>query len=286
MSVGDRSARPRRIAFVTTGLGVGGAEAMLFRVVNRLDRARFEPLIVSVMDDGEYGPAFRAAGIPVTSIGFTNRVPTPQRLVRLVRTLQGFKPDAIMGWMYHGNLAASLGRSWAAPHAGLAWNIRHSVYDLADERFVTRNLIRLGARISDRVDATVYVSDVSRSQHLGLGYAARPAVVIGNGIDPAPIASPAERSTIRAELGFEPSDVVIGHVARYHPMKDHAGFLRAAAVVAATNPAIRIMLVGRDVGLENPALQPLLVAPELAGRVRALGERRDVPRLAIRILTK
>jgi glycosyltransferase involved in cell wall biosynthesis len=271
--------RPRRITFVTTGLGVGGAEAMLFRVVTRLDRERFDPLIVSVMDDGEYGSAFREAGIPVTSIGFSNRLPTPPRIARLVRSIQRSRPDAIMGWMYHGNLAASLGRAWGAPGAGLAWNIRHSVYDLANERFLTRQLIRLGARLSDRLDAAVYVSEVSRRQHIGLGYSARSAIVIGNGIDPAPVATPAERDAIRAELGIDPSDIVVGHVARFHPMKDHVTFLRAAMLALETDPAIKVLLVGRDVSAANPVLRPLLAAPALAGRVIALGERRDVPRL-------
>jgi glycosyltransferase involved in cell wall biosynthesis len=271
--------RPRRISFVTTGLGVGGAEAMLFRVVTHLDRARFEPAIVSVMDDGEYGPRFRAEGIPVTSIGFTNRVPTPQRLVRLVRTLQRQRPDAIMGWMYHGNLAASLGRAWASPHAGLAWNIRHSVYDLADEGLVTRNLIRLGALLSGRVDATVYVSDVSRRLHLQLGYAPEPAVVIGNGIDPTPLISPKDRAALRRELGFDASDVVVGRVARFHPMKDFPGFLEAVTGAIEVNPLIKVLLVGREVGPENPVLAPLLASPGLAGRVVWLGERQDVPRL-------
>ena len=182
--MGTSAARPRRISLVTTGLGVGGAEAMLFRVATHLDRTRFSPMIVSVMDDGEYGPRFRAEGIPAVSIGFTNRVPTPQRLVNLVRALQRQKPDAIMGWMYHGNLAASLGRAWAAPQAGLAWNVRHSVYNLSDEGVVTRNLIRLGALLSGRVDATVYVSEVSRRLHVNLGYAADLAIVIGNGMIP------------------------------------------------------------------------------------------------------
>lgn len=252
---------------------------MLFRVVTRLDRTRFEPMIVSVMDDGEYGAAFRAAGVPVTSIGFSDRLPTPPRIARLVRTVQRCKPDVLMGWMYHGNLAASLGRAWGAPGAGLAWNIRHSVYDLGNERFLTRNLIRLGARASRRVDATVYVSDVSRRQHHGLGYASRNDVVIGNGIDPAAPATGAERLAIRTELGIAPSDVVIGHVARFHPMKDHVSFLRAATLAVEAEPSIRILLVGRGVSPENPVIRPFLRAPSLAGRVLALGERRDVPRV-------
>jgi glycosyltransferase involved in cell wall biosynthesis len=271
--------RPLRICFVATGLSIGGAETTLFRVATRLDRARFEPMIVSLMDDRGYAPDFRAAGIPVTSLGFTNRLPTPARFVRLIESIREFRPDVMMGWMYHGNLAASLGRRWAAPRAGLAWNIRHSVYDLANERFVTRNLIRLGGPLSRHVDATVYVSHVSMRQHIALGYAAHSALVIDNGIDPPAVPTAAERSALRAELGIAPTDVVIGHVARFHPMKDHVTFLRAAQFVARADANARVLLIGNDVDASNPVLRPLLTSPDLAGRVTTLGERRDVFRL-------
>lgn len=268
--------RPVRICFVTTGLGGGGAETMLFRVVTRLDRRRFNPIVVSLMDDGDYGPDLRRAGVPVTSIGFSDRLPTPTRLSRLVRSIRQFGPDVIMGWMYHGNLAASLGRAWAAPGAALAWNIRHSVYDLANERILTRQLIRLGAPLSHRVDATVYVTGISLMQHVALGYAATSAVVVNNGIDPP---ASVDRAAVREDLGISPNDVVIGHVARLHPMKDHSNFLRAARLVAEADPAVKVMLVGKGVSASNEALRPLLAAPALAGRVIVLGERRDVPRL-------
>jgi glycosyltransferase involved in cell wall biosynthesis len=271
--------RPVRVCFIITGLSIGGAETALFRLATRLDRARFEPMIVSLMDDRGYAPDFRAAGIPVASLGFTNRLPTPPRFVRLVQSIRGFRPDVMMGWMYHGNLAASAGRWLAAPRAGLAWNIRHSVYDLAHERFVTRNLIRLGGPLSHRVDATVYVSNVSMWQHIRLGYAASSAIVIDNGVDAPAAPTAGERSAIREELGIDPTDVVIGHVARFHPMKDHVTFLRAARVLTRADGNLRVLLIGRDVDASNPVLRPLLEAPELSGRVVTLGERRDVPRL-------
>ena len=271
--------RPLRIFFVTTGLSIGGAETTLFRVATRLDGARFEPMIVSLMDDRGYAPDLREAGIPVTSLGFTNRLPTPARFIRLIESIRGFRPDVMMGWMYHGNLAASLGRRWAAPRAGLAWNIRHSVYDLANEGFITRNLIRLGGPLSHHVDATVYVSQVSMRQHIALGYAANSALVIDNGIDAPADPTDAERSALREELGIDPTDVVIGHVARFHPMKDHVTFLRAAQVLARADASVRVMLIGKDVDASNPVLRPLLTAPDLAGRVITLGERRDVSRL-------
>src|SRR5918993_2151573 len=52
--------RPIRIAFVITGLEVGGAEMMLWKLLTRMDRARFEPCVL-VLNSEENGmlPAFR-----------------------------------------------------------------------------------------------------------------------------------------------------------------------------------------------------------------------------------
>jgi len=37
-----------RIAHVITGLGTGGAETMLYKLLSRMDRARFDPLVKSL----------------------------------------------------------------------------------------------------------------------------------------------------------------------------------------------------------------------------------------------
>ena len=62
-------------------------------------------------------------------------------------------------------------------------------------------------------------------------------------------------------------------------MKDFVGFLEAASRAIAANPSIKVFLVGREVGPENPVLAPLLRSPGLTGRVVWVGERQDVPRL-------
>ena len=49
------------------------------------------------------------------------------------------------------------------------------------------------------------------------------------------------------ELGLREDAPLIGLVARYHPMKDHAGFLRAAADLARRHADVHFVLVGPGV---------------------------------------
>jgi glycosyltransferase involved in cell wall biosynthesis len=100
---------------------------------------------------------------------------------------------------------------------------------------------------------------------LAMGYRPRRAEVIANGIDIDEFRpDPAVRQAVRSELGIPADAMVLAHVARVDPMKDHASFLAAMMEL----PDLFALLVGA--GTENlPA----------AGNVLRLGRRHDVARL-------
>jgi glycosyltransferase involved in cell wall biosynthesis len=104
--------------------------------------------------------------------------------------------------------------------------------------------------------------------------------VIGNGFDLLQFApNDVARHRVRAELGVAPETPLVGIVGRDHPVKDHAGFLRAAAVVLRSIPEATFVLAGRDVDGRNARLVSLVADLGIGDRVRLLGERRDVPAL-------
>ena len=71
---------PVRVLHVITGLETGGAETMLSLLVQRMDRRRIESRVVSLRPEGPIAEKMRRADIPVTSLGWTTRVPSPSRL--------------------------------------------------------------------------------------------------------------------------------------------------------------------------------------------------------------
>ncbi|MEX0382536.1 glycosyltransferase [Spiribacter sp. 1M153] len=267
------------ILHVITGLSTGGAERALFNVLSGGLANRFHSSVVSLRDEGRIGPRIRELGIPVHSLGMRAGMPTPGAIARLRRVISATGPDMIQGWMYHGNLGASLAACLAPGSPAIAWNVRHSLYELQAEKFLTRQVIRANRLLSRRVDSIIYNSRLSRGQHELFGFDDAPGVVIPNGFDLARLAANPEASTaVRAELGIPSDSLVVGHVARFNPMKDHASFLRAAVRVSQTNPTARFLLVGREVSPENPELAGI-VPPGLLERFAFAGERRDVDRL-------
>jgi glycosyltransferase involved in cell wall biosynthesis len=226
--------------------------------------------------------------VPVHCLGLKRNAPNPFRALSILPLAQRIAPQLIQGWMYHGNLMASLAAvalRKTAPRNVLGqkpvlWNIRQTVYDLRRERWLTAKLIRQGARLSSGPAAIIYNSQTSASQHEELGYRAEKRVIIPNGFD-CQVLRPDEaaRKAVRAELGITDDTVLVGLVARYHPMKDHVGFLKAAALVVQSHPQTRFVLVGAGVSSTQPELAEGIQQNELGDRVILLRERSDIPRL-------
>lgn len=268
-----------RILHVITGLSTGGAERALFNVLaGGLGKAA-DVAVVSLRDEGTFGPRIRKLGVPVYSLGIMTGVPGLGAIARLRALLRELQPDVIQGWMYHGNLAASVASRLLPVRPAVAWNIRQSLYSLEGEKRLTRQVIRANRWLSTRADAIVYNSRLSRQQHEGFGFAGNRSRVIPNGFDLAAFRPNCEAGiATRRTLSLSEDVLVVGHVARFHPMKDHATFLRAAVQVAAEEPRARFLLVGREVNLGNPALAGI-VPLDLMGRFTFLEERHDVPTL-------
>ncbi len=266
-----------RVCHIISGLGTGGAEMMLNNLAGRMDRTRFEPSVVSLVDRGTLGGRIEQAGVQVRVLGMKRGIPSPSGLFALRKILRELRPDLIQGWMYHGNLAATLGAALLGGNVPVVWGIHHSLYDIAKERPLTRAVIRLCARLSHRPAATVYVSRLSATQHADFGFRAEGSLVIPNGFDCERFRPDPERGArLRRELGIAADRVLIGLIARYHPMKDHGNFLRAAARLAASRPEAQFLLTGTGVDSDNAELRGMAESLGLSGRIGLLGERGDV----------
>jgi len=271
---------PVRVAHVITGLLVGGAEMALSRLVEALPGEEFSTLVISLLAEGPLARSLRDAGAQIVSLGLRRGIPSPGAIFQLRRALLEFRPSLVQGWMYHGNLAGWLGARFLPSGTPLAWNIRQSLYDIRRERSGTGFIIRAGARLSRRPDAIVYNSTTARRQHEAIGYWGAKAVVIPNGFDLQRFQpSPEGRTALRHELGLADSDLLVGLVGRYHPMKGHAVFLGAARRLLDRGVRATFLCAGRDVTMANGAIRRMVERSDLADRVRLLGERDDMPRL-------
>ncbi|MFN0172149.1 MAG: glycosyltransferase [Bryobacteraceae bacterium] len=264
-----------RVAHVITGLGVGGAETALTRLIGRMDRGRFAHTVITLgRRDDPMAARVVAAGAAVESMRL--RPSRPDGLLRLASTLRRLRPDVIQAWMYHANLAA-LSASLALPgRTPLVWNVRSAVSGLASEKRLTRWIAAMGGPLSRFADVIVYCSRAAAREHeRALGFDAGRTWVIPNGFD-LEVFRPSleDRQRIRRDLGLRDGTAAVAVIARWHPVKDHPTFLRAAAQVTAE---ARFVLAGTGVDANNHTLGELIRSLGLDGRVHLLGERWDIP---------
>ncbi|MEB4592294.1 glycosyltransferase [Candidatus Thiothrix sp. Deng01] len=273
----DNTARKIRVAHVITCLTTGGAEMMLYKLLAHTDLTHFEPVVISLRGEADLSRRIRSHGISVYSLNMSLNLWAGWRILELVRLLRELQPDIVQGWMYHGNLAASLANMALGDRYPLLWNIRQTLYDIRHEPLATRGVIRMGAKLSKRPEHILYNSYLSADQHAAFGYPAQKTQIVPNGFDIQRFSPNAYyREDIRESLGIPSDALVIGMIARYHPMKNHALFLEAASLLMQHQKNVHFILAGREVTAENPELIPLLQRFPDRSHLHLLGERQDV----------
>jgi glycosyltransferase involved in cell wall biosynthesis len=259
--------KPRGIIYVVTALRVGGAEAMLVRLATAQPPLADDVTVVSLLPTQAYLDRLREAGCKVLALDFRAPAGIVSGFFRLAKLIAAARPDIVHGWMYHGDLAALIGLvlSGRRRAARLVWSIRCSDMDLQQYGTRLRAVVKACTVLSRYPDMITANSRAGLESHRARGYRPRHAEVVANGIDVDMFKPDAgARAAVRAELGLDPDAVVLAHVARVDPMKDHQTFFAALREL----PQVTALLIGEG------TMQ--LAAPDNAIR---LGRRDDVPRL-------
>jgi glycosyltransferase involved in cell wall biosynthesis len=100
--------------------------------------------------------------------------------------------------------------------------------------------------------------------------------LVPNGVD-THVFSPSTDVDREKVLGRRISGPVVGCVARFDPIKNHALLLDAFALVRKSHPNAVLVLVGT--GAEQPSLERRAQQPDLLGSVIFTGDRRDTANL-------
>lgn len=217
---------------------------MLARFAKGLPANGYLPSVLSLMTPGPVAKNPALAAVDIQTIAMPQTRPRLNSLWRLSKSVRRSDPALIHGWMYHGNVAASVG---ALMHRRqpVIWSIHHSVANAAAEKPMTQRLIGLGARLSQWTAAISYCSKVSANQHEALGFASSKTHVIPNGIDCSefrPVEGARER--LHQLFGIPLERAIVGNVARAHPMKNHAGFARTLAILMNRGYDVHGLIIG------------------------------------------
>jgi glycosyltransferase involved in cell wall biosynthesis len=266
------------ILHIISGLGVGGAELMLKRLVlAQHGNSAYRHSVISLSSIGPVGQQLQELGIDVMALGMRTPLHAPRTLLRLVRQIKAIRPTVVQTWMYHADLLGGLAARIAG-NRNIVWGIRTTDVTAGGSR-ATALVRKACAMLSSSVPHTIVcAAEASRWTHAGLGYAADRMTVVPNGFDMAKlVATDDQRSAARDHCGFLASDIVIGTLGRFHGTKNQENFVRAAGLLAEKNKHVRFLMVGRGLDAGNAQLCAWIKGTGYADSFVLVGERSDVP---------
>jgi glycosyltransferase involved in cell wall biosynthesis len=260
-----------RLLVVNHAVEIGGAERVLLRFLERMDRALFEPALACphagpLTEEAEKlgiavhlgYPSARLLEVKRKSLGASrlsmlaypyDMAVTVVRLASLVRR-NGY--DLVLTNSAKADIYGSL----AARLAGrpVVWRL-HDIVDRA--AFSRLNILLFRIFASFLASRVLAVSRAVRDALMARGVRADKVVAVYNGIDIEGLRGEADRETARAEWGLAAEVPLAGMVGRLVDWKGPDRFIAAAALAGSELPQARFMLVGDAIFGEKDYVQEL-----------------------------
>ena len=266
-----------RVLLLIHRLSWGGTQRQLVVLARGLAAAGHDVAVATFYGGGPFDDELRAAGVEVHDLQKRGRWDLARFAAHGGRVLRGIRPDVVYSFLIAPNLFALAIRPWL-DGAPVVWGVRASNMDLDRYDRLSRVTFRAGCVLAHRADRIIVNSLAGLEYHRREGYPADRTVFVPNGIDtdrfrPDTVAGRA----VRREWGIDDDRPTIGIVGRLDPMKDHATFLEAAALLAVRRPEPIWVVVGDGPADYSAQLRERATGLRLGDRVIWAGARSDSP---------
>lgn len=269
---------PAKVVHVITDLDVGGAEMVLYRLLQGSCDRISEVHVISLRGDGEVGAMIRDLGISVHPLNLGSGVRQLAGIRQTRKLLRQLRPSLVQTWMYRADLVGGLGtRRLRIP---VVWGVHAGPPPGGVKGVWMRVALTVFGLLSRWIPTRIICcSQESFDVHRGFAYEPGKMTVVLNGFESSACDRALARRWISAELSIPEDEPIIIRVGRYHPQKDHATMLSAFEGVVGTGIRAHLVLVGAGLDPGNDFFRDVLKDPTMRERIHLLGARGDVPRL-------
>lgn len=265
---------PTKVLYISPVGERGGAETVLLNILKYHNRKAYEP-VVGFLRPGPLVSEVEELGIR-TVVFPTTKFRDFRATLKTIRSIRSYlqheRVRLVFGNMAMGHLYGGLAAIGTATRA--VWFL-HGISD----RFIGVDLAATQVPSS----AIFVFTEAARRAKARFSPWGKVLVLPGcvdlSRFDPGNVT----KGTLREELGMGAKEVIVANVARLQRWKGQSLFLRAAALVHASNPSVHFVLVGGSLfGLELEYAEQLKqdaarLLPK--GKVHFLGHRPDLPKI-------
>lgn len=264
------------VAFLIRRLDPGGAQRQLSLLARALQERGHDVHVIVLYGGGQLEQELIDAGVGLHIQAKRGRWDLPGFLARLVRTGRAIRPEVVYSYLDMSNiLALSIHPFIGRPR--LVWGIRAAFMDMRNYDWLTRMLPWVEARLSRFADAIIANSQAGERWATERGMPADRLAVVFNGIDTAYHRhDPEARARLRSQWQIDDKTVLVGHVGRLDPIKDHPTLLHACARLSAQHRALRFVFVGDGPEAYRSKLRAMSADLGLDDRLIWAGERHDM----------
>lgn len=267
-----------QVTHLITGLGNGGAESMLYKLLKYHNNSKYDVQVISLSDEGYYGDKIKELGIKVVTLNLKKLWYLPISFYRLFKNLHD--TDVLQTWLYHANLVGLIVGKLIGVKK-IIWGIRQSNVEMDVNKPLTVKIAHLCAKLSKYPTYILSNSDSSTKVHVKLGYQKEKFKTIYNGFElDKYYYDENSNQTLKKELDLH-DEVIISNVARWDVQKDHPTLFKAIRILIDTYnfTNFKLLLCGMNMTSDNQALVSLIKQYQLENYVMPLGVRSDVNRI-------
>lgn len=259
---------------IITGLNQGGAETMLYKLLKSMDKAKYDIKVISMMDEGIYGPKIRELGVDVYPLNMNRGIPSPMALLKARQYIKD--ADIVQTWLYHADLFGYLITRFS--NKKLIWGIRHSNLEKDQNNPRTIKIAKINAKLSKKVDCIVSNSLRAKETHRKIGYHVDNFKVIPNGFDFSKFYKMENGRTKVNDIINNQEDLpIITHVGRWDILKDYPNLIKSLYILKEDGNNFKVALCGANIDSDNSELVKLIREHELEDNITLLGRRDDIP---------
>ena len=269
---------PVRILHIVGGMFRHGVETILMNYYRHIDRNKIQfDFLTMIPGEHDYDTEIRSLGGRIFSISPPNKSQPLKHLLDLTSLMQQEGPF----WAVHAHTMHHSGLVMlAAKLAGIKIRISHS-HNTSDwgEHLLWRKIYFVTAKILIRRYATRLVACGSDAAVYLFGKSlvkSGKVIFLPNALDLESYLSLDESRTLflRRQLGILEDTLVIGHIGRFSPQKNHAFFIPLLRQIKSVKSDVRLILVGE--GELRKQLENELLQNDLYDDVIFLGVRSDI----------